>query len=184
MNNKTSEGIFNHLSFVSFVKSVSYTHLYLFFFVTPYYDQHLVIVPALLCSFSGMKTPLSPSQLLESGQIFAFGGMCQELVETPTPTTISLSVQQAPSPGDWCVSAPLSCNPCSCLLQSDPFLLFFPQLKVEPTRCVRCVTCSWPPLLRPSCTTTGGLTSAEWDSSRLGRQDYRQQVVTTTAICL
>uniref|UniRef100_A0A3Q1HQH9 C2H2-type domain-containing protein n=1 Tax=Anabas testudineus TaxID=64144 RepID=A0A3Q1HQH9_ANATE len=45
-----------------------------------------------------MKTPLSPSQLLESGQIFAFGGMCQELVETPTPTTISLSVQQAPSP--------------------------------------------------------------------------------------
>ncbi|XP_072252664.1 zinc finger protein 385B isoform X1 [Leuresthes tenuis] len=46
-----------------------------------------------------MKTPLSPSQLLESGQIFAFGGMCQELLDTPTPTTISLSVQQNSSPG-------------------------------------------------------------------------------------
>ncbi|XP_051259108.1 zinc finger protein 385B isoform X2 [Dicentrarchus labrax] len=48
---------------------------------------------------AGMKTPLSPSQLLESGQIFAFGGMCQELMDRPTPTTISLSVQQTPSPG-------------------------------------------------------------------------------------
>ncbi|XP_041806404.1 zinc finger protein 385B [Chelmon rostratus] len=46
-----------------------------------------------------MKTPLSPSQLLESGQIFAFGGMCQELMDRPTPTTISLSVQQTPAPG-------------------------------------------------------------------------------------
>ncbi|XP_026152156.1 zinc finger protein 385B [Mastacembelus armatus] len=46
-----------------------------------------------------MKTPLSPSQLLESGQIFVFGGMCQELMDTPTPTTISLSIQQTPSPG-------------------------------------------------------------------------------------
>uniref|UniRef100_UPI0037E996D0 zinc finger protein 385B n=1 Tax=Semicossyphus pulcher TaxID=241346 RepID=UPI0037E996D0 len=46
-----------------------------------------------------MKTPLSPSQLLESGQIFAFGGMCQELMDTPIPTTISLSVQQTPSTG-------------------------------------------------------------------------------------
>ncbi|XP_075937994.1 zinc finger protein 385B [Anarhichas minor] len=45
-----------------------------------------------------MKTPLSPSQLLERGQIFAFGGMCQELMDPPTPTTISLSVQQNPSP--------------------------------------------------------------------------------------
>ncbi|XP_070770903.1 zinc finger protein 385B [Enoplosus armatus] len=46
-----------------------------------------------------MKTPLSPSQLLESGQIFAFGGMCQELMDRPMPTTISLSVQQTPSRG-------------------------------------------------------------------------------------
>ncbi|XP_075335292.1 zinc finger protein 385B isoform X2 [Odontesthes bonariensis] len=46
-----------------------------------------------------MKTPLSPSQLLESGQIFAFGGMCQELMDTPTPATISLSIQQNSSPG-------------------------------------------------------------------------------------
>ncbi|XP_044073666.1 zinc finger protein 385B isoform X2 [Siniperca chuatsi] len=46
-----------------------------------------------------MKTPLSPSQLLECGQIFAFGGMCQELMDRPIPTTISLSVQQTPSPG-------------------------------------------------------------------------------------
>ncbi|XP_008280744.1 zinc finger protein 385B [Stegastes partitus] len=46
-----------------------------------------------------MKTPLSSSQLLESGQILAFGGMCQELMDSPTPTTISLSVQQTPSPG-------------------------------------------------------------------------------------
>ncbi|XP_069010431.1 zinc finger protein 385B isoform X2 [Embiotoca jacksoni] len=44
-----------------------------------------------------MKTPLSPSQLLESGQIFAFGGMCPELMETPTPTTLSFSVQPTPS---------------------------------------------------------------------------------------
>ncbi|XP_045910979.1 zinc finger protein 385B [Micropterus dolomieu] len=46
-----------------------------------------------------MKTPLSPSQLLESGQIFAFGGMCHELMDRPIPTTISLSVQQTPPPG-------------------------------------------------------------------------------------
>ncbi|KAM6978202.1 zinc finger protein 385B [Tautogolabrus adspersus] len=46
-----------------------------------------------------MKTPLSPSQLLERGQIFAFGGMCQELMDTPIPTTISLSMQQTPSTG-------------------------------------------------------------------------------------
>ncbi|XP_070694557.1 zinc finger protein 385B [Pempheris klunzingeri] len=46
-----------------------------------------------------MKTPLSPSHLLESGQIFAFGGMCQELMDSPRPPTISLSIQQTPSPG-------------------------------------------------------------------------------------
>ncbi|XP_065818383.1 LOW QUALITY PROTEIN: zinc finger protein 385B [Labrus bergylta] len=46
-----------------------------------------------------MKTPLSPSQLLERGQIFAFGGMCQELMDPPIPTTISLSMQQTPSTG-------------------------------------------------------------------------------------
>ncbi|XP_054871202.1 LOW QUALITY PROTEIN: zinc finger protein 385B [Amphiprion ocellaris] len=44
-----------------------------------------------------MKTPLGPAQLLESGQILAFRGMCQELMDSPTPTTIS--VQQTPSPG-------------------------------------------------------------------------------------
>nr|XP_029133187.1 zinc finger protein 385C-like [Labrus bergylta] len=48
---------------------------------------------------TGMKTPLSPSQLLERGQIFAFGGMCQELMDPPIPTTISLSMQQTPSTG-------------------------------------------------------------------------------------
>ncbi|XP_068185312.1 zinc finger protein 385B isoform X2 [Antennarius striatus] len=46
-----------------------------------------------------MKTPLSPSQLLESGQIFAFGGMCQELMDRPTLTTGSLSVQKSLSLG-------------------------------------------------------------------------------------
>ncbi|XP_037645907.1 zinc finger protein 385B isoform X1 [Sebastes umbrosus] len=46
-----------------------------------------------------MKTPLSPSHPLERAQIFAFGGMCQELMDPPTPTTISLSVQQTPSQG-------------------------------------------------------------------------------------
>ncbi|MEQ2233224.1 hypothetical protein ILYODFUR_019779 [Ilyodon furcidens] len=45
-----------------------------------------------------MKTPLSPSLLLESG-IFAFRGMGQELMDTPTPLTLSLPVQQTPSPG-------------------------------------------------------------------------------------
>ncbi|XP_024860457.1 zinc finger protein 385B isoform X2 [Kryptolebias marmoratus] len=46
-----------------------------------------------------MKTPLSPSQLLESGQIFAFGGMSQDLMDASTPTPISLSIQQTPTPG-------------------------------------------------------------------------------------
>ncbi|KAK5620955.1 hypothetical protein CRENBAI_016200 [Crenichthys baileyi] len=45
-----------------------------------------------------MKTPLSPSLLLESG-IFAFRGMGQELMDTPTPSTLSLPIQQTPSPG-------------------------------------------------------------------------------------
>lgn len=51
-------------------------------------------------SVSGMKTPLGPSQLLGPGQIFAFGAMCQELMEPPTPTPLGVPVQQAPSPGD------------------------------------------------------------------------------------
>ncbi|XP_074551522.1 zinc finger protein 385B isoform X2 [Halichoeres trimaculatus] len=46
-----------------------------------------------------MKTPLSPSQLLENGQIFAFGGMCPELMDAQIPTTISLSVPQTPPTG-------------------------------------------------------------------------------------
>ncbi|KAK5860947.1 hypothetical protein PBY51_022384 [Eleginops maclovinus] len=46
-----------------------------------------------------MKTPLSSSQLFERRQIFAFGGMCQELMEPPTSTTIGLSVQQTSSLG-------------------------------------------------------------------------------------
>ncbi|KAM9709695.1 zinc finger protein 385B isoform 2-T2 [Menidia menidia] len=46
---------------------------------------------------AGMKTLLSPSQLLESGQNFALRGMCQELIDTPT--TISLSFHQTSSPG-------------------------------------------------------------------------------------
>ncbi|KAF6733749.1 Zinc finger protein 385B [Oryzias melastigma] len=44
-----------------------------------------------------MKTPLSPSQLLESGQIIAFGGMCQEILSTSSAHT--LSVQKTSSPG-------------------------------------------------------------------------------------
>ncbi|XP_056245939.1 zinc finger protein 385B isoform X1 [Seriola aureovittata] len=64
-----------------------------------------------------MKTPLSPSQLLESGQIFAFGGMCQELMDTPTPTSISLSVQHAPSPGQG--GAYSLCEVCNLQLTSD-----------------------------------------------------------------
>uniref|UniRef100_A0AAQ4QP50 C2H2-type domain-containing protein n=1 Tax=Gasterosteus aculeatus aculeatus TaxID=481459 RepID=A0AAQ4QP50_GASAC len=49
--------------------------------------------------YKGMKTPLGPSQLLGPGQIFAFGAMCQELMEPPTPTPLGVPVQQAPSPG-------------------------------------------------------------------------------------
>ncbi|KAI3356098.1 hypothetical protein L3Q82_017360 [Scortum barcoo] len=68
-------------------------------------------------SSSGMKTPLSPSQLLESGQILAFGGMCQELMDVPIPTTISLSVQQTPSPGGQ-GSAYSLCEVCNLQLTS------------------------------------------------------------------
>ncbi|XP_047457865.1 zinc finger protein 385B [Mugil cephalus] len=64
-----------------------------------------------------MKTPLSPSQLLESGQIFAFGGMCHELMEAPTPTTISLSVQQTPTPGQG--GAYSLCEVCNLQLTSS-----------------------------------------------------------------
>ncbi|XP_040912515.1 zinc finger protein 385B [Toxotes jaculatrix] len=64
-----------------------------------------------------MKTPLSPSQLLESGQIFAFGGMCQELMDTPTPTSISLSVQQSPSPGQGAAFS--LCEVCNLQLTSN-----------------------------------------------------------------
>ncbi|XP_038153399.1 zinc finger protein 385B isoform X3 [Cyprinodon tularosa] len=46
-----------------------------------------------------MKTPLSPSLLLESGQIFAFGGMGQDLMDAPTPSTLSHPIQQTSSPG-------------------------------------------------------------------------------------
>ncbi|XP_011487584.1 zinc finger protein 385B [Oryzias latipes] len=44
-----------------------------------------------------MKTPLGPSQLLESGQILAFGGMCQEILNTSRAH--ALSVQKTSSPG-------------------------------------------------------------------------------------
>ncbi len=76
--------------------------------------------------------------------------------------------------------------PCSFLLPPDSSLFFSPtvwlilvvfsQVRAGPTRCVRCVICSWPLLLRLSCTTMAGLTSGEWDSFRLERQDNRQQV--------
>lgn len=82
-----------------------------------------------LFSSAGMKTPLSPSQLLESGHIFGFGGMCQELMDTPTPTSISLSVPHATSSGDWHVkwsaaqyTSATKGKLCSFLLSS---LLFF-----------------------------------------------------------
>ncbi|KAF7215389.1 zinc finger protein 385B isoform X2 [Nothobranchius furzeri] len=44
-----------------------------------------------------MKTALSPSHFLESGQIFALGGMNHDLRDTPRP--ISLSIQQTPGQG-------------------------------------------------------------------------------------
>ncbi|XP_024142869.1 zinc finger protein 385B isoform X1 [Oryzias melastigma] len=56
-----------------------------------------------------MKTPLSPSQLLESGQIIAFGGMCQEILSTSSAHT--LSVQKTSSPGQgWGYSLCSVCN--------------------------------------------------------------------------
>ncbi|XP_049449667.1 zinc finger protein 385B isoform X1 [Epinephelus fuscoguttatus] len=63
-----------------------------------------------------MKTPLSPSQLLERGQIFAFGGVCQELMDPPTPTSTSLSVQQTPSTGQG--GAYSLCDVCNLQLTS------------------------------------------------------------------
>ncbi|XP_067371754.1 zinc finger protein 385B isoform X1 [Channa argus] len=74
--------------------------------------------PSITSSFSGMKTPLSPSQLLESGQRFAFRGMCQEPVETPTLTTISLSLQQTPSPVTGQGGAYSLCEVCNLQLTS------------------------------------------------------------------
>ncbi|XP_030284534.1 zinc finger protein 385B isoform X2 [Sparus aurata] len=64
-----------------------------------------------------MKTPLSPSQLLESGQIFAFGGMCQELMDRSTATSISLSVQQTASTGQG--GAYSLCEVCNLQLTSS-----------------------------------------------------------------
>ncbi|XP_036964499.1 zinc finger protein 385B isoform X1 [Acanthopagrus latus] len=64
-----------------------------------------------------MKTPLSPSQLLESGQIFAFSGMCQELMDRSTATSISLSVQQTASPGQG--GAYSLCEVCNLQLTSS-----------------------------------------------------------------
>ncbi|XP_029315521.1 zinc finger protein 385B [Cottoperca gobio] len=64
-----------------------------------------------------MKTPFSPSQLMEREQIFGFGGMCQELMDPPTSTTISLSVQQTPSPGQG--GAFSLCEVCNLQLTTD-----------------------------------------------------------------
>ncbi|XP_058478804.1 zinc finger protein 385B isoform X2 [Solea solea] len=64
-----------------------------------------------------MKTLLSPSQLLESGQIFALGGMCQEMMDTPTPRSISLSAAQTPSRGQG--GAYSLCEVCNLQLTSD-----------------------------------------------------------------
>ncbi|CAK6977835.1 zinc finger protein 385B [Scomber scombrus] len=64
----------------------------------------------------GMKTPLSPSQFLESGQIFAFGGVCQELMDTHMPAAIGLSAQQTASPGQGGVYS--LCDVCNLQLTS------------------------------------------------------------------
>ncbi|XP_035460534.2 zinc finger protein 385B isoform X1 [Scophthalmus maximus] len=64
-----------------------------------------------------MKTQLRPSQLLASGQIFAFGGMCQELMDTPAPASLGLSVPQTPSPGPG--GAYSLCEVCNLQLTSD-----------------------------------------------------------------
>ncbi|XP_062288226.1 zinc finger protein 385B [Scomber scombrus] len=63
-----------------------------------------------------MKTPLSPSQFLESGQIFAFGGVCQELMDTHMPAAIGLSAQQTASPGQGGVYS--LCDVCNLQLTS------------------------------------------------------------------
>ncbi|KAF7642915.1 hypothetical protein LDENG_00248310 [Lucifuga dentata] len=45
-----------------------------------------------------MKNQLCPSQLLERGRVFPFGGVCQELMDTPTSVAIGLTAQQTPPP--------------------------------------------------------------------------------------
>ncbi|CAB1431556.1 unnamed protein product [Pleuronectes platessa] len=65
----------------------------------------------ILHSLLGMKTPLSPPRL------FAFGGMCQKLMEAPSPPSISLSVLQTPSPGQG--GAYSLCEVCNLQLTSD-----------------------------------------------------------------
>lgn len=68
----------------------------------------------------------------------------------------------------------LSFHPVNTLLS---LLLLCPmQGRAGPTRSARCVTCSWPPTLRRSCTTTAALTSAEWGSCRPERRDSMWQV--------
>ncbi|XP_028292621.1 zinc finger protein 385B isoform X2 [Gouania willdenowi] len=68
-----------------------------------------------LSSLSEMKTPLSPSQLLDSGRIFLFGGVCPEMMDTPP--TINLPVQTTPSPAQS--SSYLLCEVCNLQLTSD-----------------------------------------------------------------
>ncbi|XP_029937197.1 zinc finger protein 385B [Myripristis murdjan] len=45
-----------------------------------------------------MKTPLSPSQFLESGRVFPYGGVCLDMMDTPTSAPIGPSPQQTPPP--------------------------------------------------------------------------------------
>ncbi|XP_024919742.1 zinc finger protein 385B isoform X2 [Cynoglossus semilaevis] len=61
-----------------------------------------------------MKTLLGPSP---GGQIFAFGGMCQELVDTPSPRSISVSAPQTPPPGQGVTYS--LCEVCNLQLTSD-----------------------------------------------------------------
>ncbi|KAM9850604.1 zinc finger protein 385B [Aulostomus maculatus] len=63
----------------------------------------------------GMKTPLSPSQFLDSGQTFAIRGMCQELMDAPA--ALRLSVQQTPSTGQG--TAYSLCEVCNLQLTSS-----------------------------------------------------------------
>lgn len=73
-----------------------------------------------------MKTPLSPSLLLESGQIFAFGGMGQDLMDAPTPSTLSHPIQQTSSPGDCYYPGLVICYIFRCLPNQESPLLFPP----------------------------------------------------------